>query len=175
MKNQIGKWKVVLAINRILLIANLTFVLIWIFFYLFFALYNQHITFIFNSAAIILTPFWALPFLLRLIMIISKNLKLENYVDLERAYKKEIISFLVFPLLAGIVLFLGAKTSLFNRNEVLAKIASFLLILSLVGYLMLLILKGLKSLLLRKNIWLRILGIILSFVFAIWFFLFLSH
>jgi hypothetical protein len=175
MENQIGQWKVVLAINRILFIVNLTFVFIWMFFYRFFALYNQNITFIFNSTAIILMPFWFLPFLLRLNRIISKNLKLENCAGLEKTYKKEVITFLIFPLIAGILILVGAKTSLFDRNKALNIIGSFLLFFSIAGYQMLLVFKGIKLLLLRKNIWLRILGIILSFVFVVGFFLFLSR
>jgi hypothetical protein len=167
MENQIGKYKFILGLFRILLVIELCLLAIWIFFSVFFFNYNRHLRFFYDSATILPVLFWFLPSTLRWIMIIKKNLKLENYVYLEKTFKWEVINFLVFPMIAGIVMVLGEKTSLFEKNAVMNIIGSSLLVFSLLGYLMLLIIRGMKVLLLHKSIRMRILGIILSSIFLI--------
>jgi hypothetical protein len=174
MENQISKYKFILGLFRILLVIELCLLAFWIFFSVFFFNYNRHLRFFYDSAAILPVLFWFLPSTLRWIMIIKKNLKLENYVYLEKTFKWEVINFLVFPIIAGIVMVLGEKTSLFEKNAVMNIIGSSLLVFSLLGYLMLLIVKGIKSLLLHKNIRIRILGIILSSIFLVAFFVLFS-
>jgi hypothetical protein len=167
MDNFIGKWKIVLAVLKALLMASIAIIALGIFHYKSHSPASQQIQVIINFGVFFLIPYWVLPLTLKLVMIINSSLKPENPVNPGRTVRKEIMVFLIFPAIAGTVIILGTKTSLLDRSVVLGNIGAFLFYFSEFGYILLLSLRGIKSLLLRKSVWLKILGIILALLLII--------